>query len=106
MRIFVTGVNGQLGHDVLNELEKRGHEGIGSDITPAYSGAADGSAAELALDCGALSGPTQSAPLCELELELKEGASEAALAFAVVLAERFSLRLEPSGKFTRASALE
>ena len=67
---------------------------------------ADGSAAELALDCGALSGPTQSAPLCELELELKEGASEAALAFAVVLAERFSLRLEPSGKFTRASALE
>lgn len=42
--IFVTGVNGQLGHDVMNELAKRGYEGIGSDVTPAYSGMADGSA--------------------------------------------------------------
>jgi dTDP-4-dehydrorhamnose reductase len=42
--IFVTGVNGQLGHDVMNELHKRGHEGIGSDIAPVYSGIADGSA--------------------------------------------------------------
>lgn len=33
MKFFVTGVNGQLGHDVMNELSKRGHEGIGSDIT-------------------------------------------------------------------------
>ena len=32
MRVFVTGVGGQLGHDVMNELAKRGHEGIGSDI--------------------------------------------------------------------------
>lgn len=44
MKIFVTGVNGQLGHDVMNELKKRGHEGIGSDITPEYAGAADGTA--------------------------------------------------------------
>ena len=43
MRVFVTGVNGQLGHDVMNELHRRGHEGIGSDITPAYSGVADNS---------------------------------------------------------------
>lgn len=42
MRVLVTGVAGQLGHDVMNELEKRGHEGIGSDIAPVYSGAADG----------------------------------------------------------------
>ena len=27
MKFFVTGVNGQLGHDVMNELSKRGHEG-------------------------------------------------------------------------------
>ena len=33
MRVFVTGVGGQLGHDVVNELEKRGHECFGSDIT-------------------------------------------------------------------------
>jgi dTDP-4-dehydrorhamnose reductase len=42
VKFFVTGVGGQLGHDVMNELAKRGHEGIGSDIAPAYSGAADG----------------------------------------------------------------
>ena len=44
MKFFVTGVGGQLGHDVMNELHKRGYEGVGSDITPAYSGVADGSA--------------------------------------------------------------
>lgn len=44
MKVFVTGVNGQLGHDVMNELFKRGYEGIGSDIAPTYAGVADGSA--------------------------------------------------------------
>lgn len=44
MRFFVTGVNGQLGHDVMNELHKRGLEGVGSDIANVYSGVADGSA--------------------------------------------------------------
>ena len=33
MKIFVTGVGGQLGYDVLNELKRRGYEAIGSDIT-------------------------------------------------------------------------
>ncbi len=32
MRVFVTGVGGQLGFDVMNELKKRGHEAVGSDI--------------------------------------------------------------------------
>ncbi len=44
MKVFVTGVAGQLGHDVMNELAKRGFEGIGSDIAPQYSGVQDGSA--------------------------------------------------------------
>ena len=44
MRIFVTGVNGQLGHDVMNELASRGYEGIGSDLAPIYSGIDDGTA--------------------------------------------------------------
>ena len=43
MRVFVTGVGGQLGHDVMNELYKRGYDGIGSDIALVYSGIADGS---------------------------------------------------------------
>ena len=44
VRVFVTGVGGQLGHDVVNELAARGYEGIGSDIAPTYSGVQDGSA--------------------------------------------------------------
>ena len=42
MKVFVTGVCGQLGHDVMNELNRRGYEGIGTDIAPEYSGAMDG----------------------------------------------------------------
>ena len=38
MKVFVTGVNGQLGHDVMAELKKRGYKGIGSDIADSYSG--------------------------------------------------------------------
>lgn len=48
MKVFVTGVAGQLGHDIMNELAKRGYHGIGSDIAPAYSGIADGSAVTTA----------------------------------------------------------
>lgn len=44
MKFFVTGVGGQLGHDVMNELFSRGYYGVGSDIAPQYSGIADGSA--------------------------------------------------------------
>ena len=43
VKFFVTGVGGQLGHDVMNELLKRGHEGVGSDIQTAYSGIIDNS---------------------------------------------------------------
>ena len=48
MKILVTGVGGQLGHDVMNELIGRGHTGVGSDIAPEYSGVADGSAVTTA----------------------------------------------------------
>ena len=50
MKVFVTGVAGQLGHDVINELMKRNDAGqgsyecVGSDLAPVYSGAADGTA--------------------------------------------------------------
>ena len=43
MKILVTGVGGQLGHDVMNELLSRGHEAIGSDIQAEYAGIRDGS---------------------------------------------------------------
>ena len=48
MKVFVTGVGGQLGHDIINELDKRGHQGVGSDIAPVYSGISDGSAVTTA----------------------------------------------------------
>lgn len=44
MKIFVTGVCGQLGHDVVNNAVARGYEAVGSDIQSVYSGVADGSA--------------------------------------------------------------
>ncbi len=48
MKVFVTGVGGQLGHDVVNDLMARGHEAVGSDIQGTYSGVADGSAVTVA----------------------------------------------------------
>lgn len=50
MKVFVTGVAGQLGHDVINELMKRDAAGqgaftcVGSDLAPEYAGAQDGTA--------------------------------------------------------------
>ncbi len=44
MKLFVTGVGGQLGHDVVNEAVSRGYDVVGTDIQPAYSGIQDGSA--------------------------------------------------------------
>jgi dTDP-4-dehydrorhamnose reductase len=44
MKVLVTGVNGQLGHDVINELALRGHEGIASDVSEKYAGLQDDTA--------------------------------------------------------------
>lgn len=41
MKVLVTGVAGQLGHDVVNELASRGHEPIGTDLKEVYSGIMD-----------------------------------------------------------------
>ncbi len=38
MKVLVTGVAGQLGYDVMNELAKRGYEAVGSDVAEKYSG--------------------------------------------------------------------
>lgn len=44
MKVFVTGVAGQLGHDVMNELAKRNIEEIGTDLAAEYAGIQDGTA--------------------------------------------------------------
>ena len=59
MKIFVTGVCGQLGHDVVNNAAARGYEAVGSDIQSEYSGIADGSA-------------VTSAPYVQLDITDKE----------------------------------
>ena len=38
MKVFVTGVNGQVGHDVMQELVNRGHRAIGSGSSKIYRG--------------------------------------------------------------------
>ncbi len=48
MKVFVTGVGGQLGHDVVNELSARNIEAVGSDIALSYSGVQDGTAVTTA----------------------------------------------------------
>ena len=63
MKFFVTGVGGQLGHDVMNELSGRGHEGVGSDIAPSYSGIADGT-------------PVTTMPYVQLDITDKEAVAK------------------------------
>lgn len=60
---------------------------------------------ELALDQGVLTGGGKEVPLCELEVELKEGSKEAMEAFAAELAEIYGLQPEEKSKFARALAL-
>ena len=60
---------------------------------------------ELALDQGVLTGGGKELPLCEVEVELKEGKPEAAIVFAKALAEEYGLVPEKKSKFVRARAL-
>ncbi len=57
---------------------------------------------ELALDQGCLYGDGSQAPLCEVEVELKSGSTEAADLFALELANRYGLTAETKSKFRRA----
>lgn len=63
MKIFVTGVCGQLGHDVMNELFNRGYEGIGSGTNATYTGIADGT-------------PVTSMPYVQLDITNKEAVTK------------------------------
>ena len=60
---------------------------------------------ELALDQGHLIGGGKTAPLCELEIELKSGSTQACQALAKELIDRFALAPEHKSKFARALAL-
>ena len=79
MKFFVTGVNGQLGHDVMNELYKRGHEGVGSDLAEAYAGVADGS-------------PVTAMPYVSLDITDKEFTDEELTLFSGI--EKFNCQMD------------
>ena len=64
-----------------------------------------GGTVELALDEGILLGKGKELPFAEVEVELKDGSDEAAVAFAKALAEEFALTEESRSKFVRAMAL-
>ena len=60
---------------------------------------------EIALDQGILSGGGKEIPLCEVEVELKSGKPESAVAFGTLLAQDFGLIPQELSKFRRALAL-
>ncbi len=64
-----------------------------------------GGVLELALDSGCLTGGNAHAPLCEVEVELKEGDMALCDGFARDLASRFHLETEKASKFQRALML-
>lgn len=64
-----------------------------------------GCTVEIALDQGVLTGRGKEQPLCEVEVELKSGSQEAAVAFATDLAAQYALKSEPLSKFRRAMIL-
>lgn len=64
-----------------------------------------GCTVEVALDQGVLGGGDRQAPLCEAEVELKEGTEAAAKAYAAQLAVAYGLTPEPKSKFRRAQLL-
>ncbi len=66
---------------------------------------AEGCTVELALDQGVLTGAGREASLCEVEVELKSGSEEGAVAFAKHLAEVYGLHPEPKSKIQRALEL-
>lgn len=72
MKVFVTGVNGQLGHDVMNELYKRGYEATGSDIADTYVGINDFS-------------PVTTMPYIKLDITDTEEVNKAVSNFDVII---------------------
>lgn len=66
----------------------------------------EGSVLELALDTGCLFAGSKEQPLCEVEVELKQGNEAQALAYGQHLSELYGLTPEPQSKFRRALALQ
>lgn len=73
MKAFVTGVNGQLGHDVMNEFIRRGYECVGSDVASCYKGdAASGYDHDSALGHGREAGEEAAAEISYVSMDITD----------------------------------
>ena len=92
------------------ELEEYTRDGVSPTCGARFTrkalilAAGDGTV-ELALDQGQLLGGGQALPFAEVEVELKQGRDEEAVAFAQTLVSRFGLTQEPKSKLRRALEL-
>lgn len=103
------------GETVAELFEKSGRKPIAFDALHPVCGAKftrraktveiPGCTVEIALDEGILMGGGREIPLCELEVEVKAGSENAAIAWAKNLAEKLDLQAETRSKFRRASLL-
>ena len=92
--------------DFLNLTTEGGVPICGAKFTrTAISVVQEDCTVELALDTGILTGGNKSVPMCELEVELKDGEPAAAEQFALALAAIYGLKPESKSKFRRALAL-
>lgn len=91
----------------LTELTQQGLIAVcGARFTRyAYAVCIPGGRVEVALDTGILFGGGREIPLCEVEVELKEGTREATVAYATALSARYGLQTQKKSKFRRALAL-
>ena len=89
----------QLTRDGVSQVCAARFTRLAATLTP------PGCVVELALDQGCLLGGGKELPFAEVEVELKDGSREAAVAFARELAGKFRLEPEPASKVQRALAL-
>jgi inorganic triphosphatase YgiF len=91
----------------LAELTAAGLEPVCGARFARYAGPIEfaGSVLEIALDTGILMGGGKELPLCEVEVELKSGQPEAAVAFGMELQKLFNLVPQNKSKFRRALEL-
>lgn len=88
----------------LSDWTAEGLEPVCGAAFVRHAGTVDfaGSVLEIALDTGVLMGGGKELPLCEIEIELKSGEPEAAIAFAMELKRFFALVPQEKSKFRRA----
>lgn len=103
----ITELSRRSGRAELAELAGHGLVPIcGARFTrKAYTVSWGNSLVEVAVDCGILFGGHREAPICEVEIELKQGSPEDAVSYAANLAKQFGLTPEPKSKFRRALEL-